>query len=145
MCQLSVEAVKGFLKVNKIDIQLPLPFSALFNDAAQCEDLSVHPCSFLKPACSFLMPELTASEIRLMIRGKDLAWYREQCNATPVGAVAECAFLWCPDDDSLCPVSWHFPSLPYSCKKWLKMVAASSGSALKSSAWSCHVLELYNP
>ena len=30
---ISVDAVEGFLKVNKIDIQLPLPFSALFSDA----------------------------------------------------------------------------------------------------------------
>ena len=64
---ISVDAVEGLLEVNKIDIQQPLPFSALFNDVAQCEDLSVHPCSFLKPACSFLMPASTAPEIRLMM------------------------------------------------------------------------------
>ena len=32
----SVDVVKGFLKVNKTDIQLPLPFSAMFNDVALC-------------------------------------------------------------------------------------------------------------
>ena len=31
---ISVDAVEGFLKVNKIDVQLPLLFSALFNDVA---------------------------------------------------------------------------------------------------------------
>ena len=31
---ISVDVVEGFLKVNNTDIQLPLPFSALFSDVA---------------------------------------------------------------------------------------------------------------
>ena len=64
---ISVDAVEGFLKVNNIDIQLPLLFSGLFNDVAQCEDLSVHPRSLLKSACSFLKPVSRTSEIHLMM------------------------------------------------------------------------------
>ena len=42
--------IESLLKILVVDLQLPLPFSALFDDVAQSEDLvcaslSLHPCS----------------------------------------------------------------------------------------------------
>ena len=116
-----MDDVEGFLKVNLIYIHLPLPFSALFDDVAWCKVLICASPLFPK-ACLFL-PHASVDSILDPLDGglgKDLAWYRQQCNATPVVAVAESSLLWYPDDDTLSPISWHFLSLPYSYKKWLQ-------------------------
>ena len=34
-----MDAVVSLLKIHEVDVQVPLPFSALFNDVAQNEDL----------------------------------------------------------------------------------------------------------
>ena len=58
---ISVDAVEGLLEVNKIDIQQPLPFSALFNDAAQCEDLIC--ASPLFPKTCLFLPHASVNSI----------------------------------------------------------------------------------
>ena len=44
----SVDAVKSLLKIHVVDVQLPLPFSSLFDDVRQGEDLVRESSSFLK-------------------------------------------------------------------------------------------------
>ena len=46
--RLSVVAVESLLKIHVVDVQLPLPFSALFDDVAQSEDLVRASFSFSK-------------------------------------------------------------------------------------------------
>ena len=126
-----MDAVEGFLKVNEIDMQLPPPFSALSNDVAPCEDMR----SFLKPACSFLMPASTASEIRSMtILARNFVGTHssvmprqllQSLSAPFFGILRMTPFLQSAGTSS--------PSR-IAAKSGCRMVAASSGPALKSSA-----------
>jgi len=49
----SMNAIESLLKLHVVDIQLPLPFGALFNDVAQSEDL-VCTSSSLPKTCLLL-------------------------------------------------------------------------------------------
>ena len=65
---LSVDSVESLFKIHVVDGQLPLPFSALFNDVTQSEVLVRAPSSFSK-TCLLLSNSnwSTASQIRLMM------------------------------------------------------------------------------
>ena len=51
---ISVDAIKGFFEIYKVDVQLSQPFCALLNDVSQAEYLVYAPPPFRKSACSFL-------------------------------------------------------------------------------------------
>ena len=44
----TVDAAERLLKIHAVDVQLPLPFNALFNDVSQSEDLVRASSSFSK-------------------------------------------------------------------------------------------------
>ena len=132
---ISVDAVEDFLKVTKTAVQLPLPFSALFIDVAQCEDLICAHRFFLKPACSFLVTVSTASEICLaMILARILlgtesivmpSMLLQSLSAPFFGILMMTPFVQSAGTSS--------PS-HITAKSGCRMEAASSGYALKSSA-----------
>ena len=64
-----MDAVESLLKIHVVDVQLPLPFSALFHEDAQSEGLVRPSLSFSKTCLSRWS---TASEIRFSSRCLDI-------------------------------------------------------------------------
>ena len=100
----SVDAVKGLLKIYVVDVQLPLPFRALL-DISQGEDLVCASSSF--PESRLFFPELLVHCLRDPPDdecGEDLGGNRQDGDSSPVVTVAQGSFLGDLDDDSLRPV-----------------------------------------
>lgn len=101
----SVNVVKGLLKIHDVDIQLPLPLCALFSDVTQCECL-------LRTSSTF--PDLCLFFLKLVVYciwyssynnfGKYFAGDKQNSGAMPVVAVAQGTLLWDLYNDALCSV-----------------------------------------
>ena len=55
---ISVDAIKGFFEIYKVDVQLSQPFCALLNDVSQAEYLVYAPLPFRKSDARFSVADL---------------------------------------------------------------------------------------
>ena len=80
-----MDAVESLLKIHIVDIQLPLPYNALFNDVVDSEDLVHASLSFLK-TCLLLAKSLVHC-FRDLPEGElswELAGYSPRGDSSPV-------------------------------------------------------------
>ena len=113
-----MDSVKGFLKVTKINGQLPLPFSALFSDVAYYEDLV---CA--SPLVNVLMWEKGSSDDKVV-------QFAEASQPLPILIPGATSVL------SHGPVAVHVVTAEFDVLVSMAMVRTWRGTA-STSAWSC--------
>ena len=124
-------AVERLLEVYTIHIQLSLPLCALFNDVAECEDListssTFHETGLFLSQCSDICLMMTLARILLGTDNKVIPLQLLQSVNAP--------FFGSLHMNPLVLLSGTFSSFQTAVNSGSKMVAASQGSALKSSA-----------